>query len=97
MGDKGTPFSVLKRVMATATAADYGKVSLAVIQRESRSRSRRMSMGLAPYFRRFELPWALEEESERTFMKLLRILLIIATLLALLILVLLPKRADASA
>jgi hypothetical protein len=26
---------VLKRVMATATAADYGKVSLAVIQRES--------------------------------------------------------------
>lgn len=35
MGDKGTPFSVLKRVMATATAADYGKVSLAVIQRET--------------------------------------------------------------
>jgi biopolymer transport protein ExbD len=34
MGDKGTPFSVLKRVMATATAADYGKVSLAVMQRE---------------------------------------------------------------
>ena len=34
MGDKGTPFSVLKRVMATATAADYGKVSLAVIQKE---------------------------------------------------------------
>ena len=35
MGDKGTPFTVLKRVMATATAADYGKVSLAVIQKES--------------------------------------------------------------
>ena len=34
MGDKGTPFSVLKRVMATATASAYGKVSLAVIQRE---------------------------------------------------------------
>ena len=34
MGDKNTPFSVLKKVMATATAADYGKVSLAVIQRE---------------------------------------------------------------
>jgi biopolymer transport protein ExbD len=34
MGDKNTPFSVLKRVMATATSADYGKVSLAVIQRE---------------------------------------------------------------
>jgi biopolymer transport protein ExbD len=37
MGDKGTPFTVLKRVMATATAADYGKVSLAVLQRESAS------------------------------------------------------------
>jgi biopolymer transport protein ExbD len=34
MGDKGTPFAVLKRVMATATAADYGKVSLAVLQKE---------------------------------------------------------------
>jgi biopolymer transport protein TolR len=34
MGDKNTPFSVLKRVMATATASDYGKVSLAVLQRE---------------------------------------------------------------
>ena len=50
-----------------------------------------MSMGLAPFFRRFELPWSLEEESERKFKKLLRILLIIATLLAILI-VLLPKR-----
>jgi biopolymer transport protein ExbD len=34
MGDKDTPFAVLKRVMATATSADFGKVSLAVIQRE---------------------------------------------------------------
>jgi len=34
MGDKGTPFTVLKRVMATATAAEYGKVSLAVMQKE---------------------------------------------------------------
>ena len=50
-----------------------------------------MTLGLAPFFRRFELPWSLEEESERKFKKLLRILLIIATLLALLI-VLLPKR-----
>jgi periplasmic protein TonB len=44
-----------------------------------------MSLGLAPYFRRFELPWGLGEESERKFKKLLRILLIIATLLALII------------
>jgi periplasmic protein TonB len=48
-------------------------------------------MNLAPYYRRFELPWAASEETERRFKKLLRILLIIATLLALLIWVL-PKR-----
>ena len=53
-----------------------------------------MSVGLAPFFRRFELPWSLEEESERKFKKLLRILLIIATLLAILIF-LLPKRESA--
>lgn len=47
-------------------------------------------MGLAPYFRRFELPWGLGEESERKFVRLLRILLVIATLLAILI-YLLPK------
>ncbi len=34
MGDKSIPFRVLKRVMATCTDADYGKVSLAVIERE---------------------------------------------------------------
>ena len=39
MGDKGTPFTVLKRVMATATAADYGKVSLAVMQKEVEARA----------------------------------------------------------
>jgi len=53
-----------------------------------------MSVGLAPFFRRFELPWSLEEESERKFKRLLRILLIIATLLAILIF-LLPKRESA--
>jgi TonB family protein len=41
-----------------------------------------MNLGLAPYFRRFELPWGLGEESEQKFVKLLRTLLIIATLLA---------------
>jgi biopolymer transport protein ExbD len=33
MGDKGTPFRVLKKVMATCTEADYTRVSLAVVQR----------------------------------------------------------------
>jgi protein TonB len=48
-------------------------------------------MSLRPYFRSFDLPWALGEESEIRFKRLLRILLIIATLLAILIAVL-PKR-----
>jgi protein TonB len=51
-----------------------------------------MSLGLAPYFRKFELPWAREEESERRFKRLLRILLIICTVLAILI-AMLPMRA----
>jgi biopolymer transport protein TolR len=37
LGDKHTPYSVLRKVMATCTDADYGKVSLAVIERERRS------------------------------------------------------------
>jgi biopolymer transport protein ExbD len=34
MGDKNTPYSVLKKIMLTCTEADYGKVSLAVVERE---------------------------------------------------------------
>jgi biopolymer transport protein TolR len=34
LGDRSTPYSVLRKVMATATDADYGKVSLAVIESE---------------------------------------------------------------
>ena len=52
-----------------------------------------MSLGIAPYFRRFELPWAQSEESERQFKKLLRTLLIISTVLAIIIWLLpQPKR-----
>ena len=49
-----------------------------------------MSMGLAPYFRRFELPWSLEEETERRYIKWLRILIIGVTILAIIV-TLLPK------
>ncbi len=50
-------------------------------------------MMLAPYFRRFELPWGLGEESEKRFVKLLRALLIIATVCAIIIALLpMPKR-----
>jgi biopolymer transport protein TolR len=34
MGDKSTPYAVLRKIMATCTDADYGKVSLAVVERE---------------------------------------------------------------
>lgn len=53
-----------------------------------------MNVGLAPFFRRFELPWAQSEESERRFKKLLRNLLIICTVLAIIIWLLpAPERA----
>lgn len=34
LGDKTVPYRVLKKVMATCTEADYGKLSLAVVQKE---------------------------------------------------------------
>jgi biopolymer transport protein ExbD len=34
MGDRTVPYKVLKKVMATCTSADFGKVSLAVLERE---------------------------------------------------------------
>lgn len=35
MGDKEIPYRVLKKVMATCTQADYGQISLAVLQKSS--------------------------------------------------------------
>ena len=35
MGDKDIPYRLLKKVMATCTGSDYGKISLAVLQRSS--------------------------------------------------------------
>ena len=35
MGDKEIPYRLLKKVMATATASDYGQISLAVLQKSS--------------------------------------------------------------
>jgi biopolymer transport protein ExbD len=34
MGDKALPYDILKKVMATCTDADYGRISLAVLQKE---------------------------------------------------------------
>jgi biopolymer transport protein TolR len=34
LGDRTTPYSVLRKVMATCTEAEYGKVSLAVVESE---------------------------------------------------------------
>ncbi|HLT92836.1 MAG TPA: biopolymer transporter ExbD [Woeseiaceae bacterium] len=35
MGDRDIPYRLLKKVMATCTAADYGRISLAVMQKSS--------------------------------------------------------------
>jgi len=35
MADKETPYRLLKKVMATCTESDYGKISLAVLQKSS--------------------------------------------------------------
>jgi biopolymer transport protein ExbD len=35
MGDKSVPYAVLRKVMATCTDADYGKVSLVVVEKET--------------------------------------------------------------
>lgn len=35
MGDKDIPYRLLKKVMATCTASDYGRISLAVMQKSS--------------------------------------------------------------
>jgi biopolymer transport protein ExbD len=34
MGDKSTPYAVLKKIMMTCSEAEYGKVSFAVLERE---------------------------------------------------------------
>ncbi len=34
LGDKDLPYRLLKRVMASCTAADFGRISLAVVQRD---------------------------------------------------------------
>jgi biopolymer transport protein TolR len=34
MGDKDTPYSVLKKIMLTCAQSDFGKVSFAVVERE---------------------------------------------------------------
>lgn len=46
LGDRHTPYSVLRKVMATCTEAEYGKVSLAVIQREGGSPAPARTAGL---------------------------------------------------
>jgi biopolymer transport protein TolR len=35
MGDKDIPYKLLRKIMATCTASDYGQISLAVLQRSS--------------------------------------------------------------
>ena len=53
-----------------------------------------ISLGIAPFFRKFDLPWGLGEESERKFVVLLRWSIGIATVFAILMWLLpQPERA----
>jgi biopolymer transport protein ExbD len=36
LADKAIPFKVLKKIMSTCTASGYGRISLAVVQKEAR-------------------------------------------------------------
>lgn len=44
LGDRETPYSVLRKVMATCAAAQYAKVSLAVVEREGGAAARTASL-----------------------------------------------------
>ena len=73
MADKAMPYDVLKRVMATCTDADYGRISLAVIQKEKPVAAGQFKprlsthMLLAPYYREYELPWEGDPEANERF------------------------------
>jgi biopolymer transport protein TolR len=43
MGDREIPYSLLKKVMATCTAADYGRLSLAVLQKADNTAGARVA------------------------------------------------------
>lgn len=43
LGDREIPYSLLKKVMATCTAADYGRLSLAVLQKADNATGTRVA------------------------------------------------------
>jgi biopolymer transport protein ExbD len=43
MGDREIPYSLLKKIMATCTAADYGRLSLAVLQKADNTAGRQVA------------------------------------------------------
>ena len=45
MGDKEIPYKLLKKVMATCTDADYGQLSLAVLQKTSDTKLAQVAAG----------------------------------------------------
>ena len=74
MADKSLPYEVLKKVMSTCTDADYGRISLAVIQKEKPVVAGQVRLPeatgsahgkLAPFYREYELPWEGDPESSR--------------------------------
>jgi biopolymer transport protein TolR len=45
MGDREIPYSLLKKIMATCTAAEYGRLSLAVLQKADNTAGLRVATG----------------------------------------------------
>ena len=87
MGDKDIPYSVsqenhvdLQRrrvrqgVLRRGRAREGGTVSMATAANPAQ---RPATPGLAPYYRRYELPWSPSEEMERRFRRILRNLVIV--------------------
>lgn len=93
LGDKSVPYVILKKVMATCTDADYGKVSLAVLSGNSAPQrdpyhpphSAHLPMFIAPFYRQYELPWSPTEDVERRFRVTLRNALIVFAIFAVII------------
>ena len=91
MADKALPYEVLKRVMATCTDADYGKISLAVIQKEKPVAAGYQAGVSHDMHARSLLPriraalGGRSEESSARFRKILRVLLILLVLFGILL------------
>ena len=93
MGDKSMPYSVLKknhadlqrcRVRQGVVRRGRARAGSELAWHRRKSRPARPRTGLAPYYRRYELPWSPSEEMERRFRVILRNLIIAFAIIAVL-------------